>query len=40
MLAPTLSRKIKAGTQVMIRITPGGSDEPKLLVGVTDPEIG
>src|SRR5262249_20943094 len=35
-LAPTLNKRIRNGTQVMIRIRP---DESNLLSGVTDPDI-
>ena len=35
-LAPALSRRIKLGTQVMVRIRP---DESNILAGVTDPRI-
>jgi hypothetical protein len=35
-LAPTMSRRIKDGTQVMLRVRP---DESNILAGVTDPII-
>jgi hypothetical protein len=35
-LAPSISRRIRDGSQVMIRVRP---DESNLLAGVTDPEI-